>query len=94
MLPEKYPNKSFLVPNLGTFVFSKVLQWHKFEGCVFKYGKRFWKFQPPKNTQISYVTSKIEAIFFFHEISHLDKFEDADFKYENSFLKMFSKNTQ
>ena len=39
ILSQKYPNKPFLVPNLG----------------------------------------------FFCEILQLDKFEDADFKYENSF---------
>ena len=31
---------------------------------------------------------------FFHEISNLDKSEDANFKYENSFLKILSKDNQ
>ena len=43
---------------------------------------------------MSHFTSKIAAITFFHEISHLDKFEDADFKYENSFSKILCKDNQ
>ena len=43
---------------------------------------------------MSHFTSKIEATMFFHEISNLDKSEDANFKYENSFLKILSKDNQ
>ena len=39
-LAQKAPNKAFLVPNLGIFIFSKILQ---FKGTDFKY-EIFFKF--------------------------------------------------
>ena len=39
-------------------------------------------------------TSKIEAILFFHETLQLDRFEGADFKYDNIFVKFYPKNTK
>ena len=46
ILPQKYPNKAFLVPNLGIFVCRKILQLDKFEGADFKYDNIVFKFQP------------------------------------------------
>ena len=40
---QKYPNKAFLVPNLGIFVFHEILQIHKFEGADFKCDDSFSK---------------------------------------------------
>ena len=34
------------------------------------------------------------VIFILHEIFHFEKFESADFKYNNSFSKLHPKNTQ
>ena len=34
------------------------------------------------------------GIFVFRKILQLDKFEGADFKYDNTFFKFQSKNTQ
>ena len=33
-------------------------------------------------------------MLFFHEVLKLDKFEDADFKYDNIILKFQPKSTQ
>ena len=46
----------------------------------------FLKFQL-KNTQIRNFLSQIQAFLFFREILQLEKFEGADFKYENSFFR-------
>ena len=41
---RRYPNKAFLVQNLGIFVFCKILQLDRFEGADFKYDNSFLKF--------------------------------------------------
>ena len=51
----------------------------------------FLKFQP-KSTQMRHFWSQIQAFLFFCKIQQLDKFEGADFKYDNSFLKFWVKN--
>ena len=38
--------------------------------------------------------SKIYAFLFFYKVLLLDKFASADFKYDNNFLKFYSKITQ
>ena len=53
----------------------------------------FLKFQL-KNTQIRHFWSQIQAFSLFHDILQLEKFEGADFKYDNSFIKFQPKNTQ
>ena len=52
----------------------------------------FFTFQP-KNTHIRRFGSKFRHFFFFFEILQLDKFEGADFKYNNSFSKLQSNKT-
>ena len=37
IVAQKYPNKAFLVPDLGIFAFYKIFQLDKFEGTDFKY---------------------------------------------------------
>ena len=51
----------------------------------------FLKFQP-KSTQMRHFWSQIQAFLLFCKIQQLDKFEGADFKYDNSFLKFQVKN--
>ena len=41
--------------------------------------------------QIRHVWSQIQVFLFFHEILCLKKFERADFKYDNSFLKILAR---
>ena len=97
---SKYPNKAFLFPNSGIFVSSKILQ---FEGADFKYEIIFLKILAQKypntvflvkNTQIRHFQSQIQAFLFLRKIQELDKFEGADFKYDNIFFKFQHKNTQ
>ena len=45
-LAQKHPNKAFLVPNLGIFLFSQNLQLDKFQGGDLKYNNVVFKFQP------------------------------------------------
>ena len=37
----------------------------------------------PTNTQIRYFGSQISSFLVFHEPMHFDRFESADFKYDN-----------
>ena len=87
-LPQKYPIKAFLVPNLR-----KSLQLDKFEGAVFKYDNTFLKFYQ-KNIQIRHIWSQIHALLFLFKVLQFDKSEGADSKYGNSFLKFYMKNIQ
>ena len=44
-----------------------------------------------ENAQIRHFWSQIETVWiFFRKILQMDKFESADFKYDNSFLKILS----
>ena len=36
ILAQKYPNKAYLVPNLGIFVFSQNLELRQIQGCRFQ----------------------------------------------------------
>ena len=84
--------------------FSKFLQLEKPEGADFKSDNSFFKILAQKylheaflvkNTQVKHVLSpKVRYFLFFRQILQLDKFEGADFKYDNSFLKLLLKNTQ
>ena len=40
-----------------------------------------------QNTQIRHFCFQIQELSFFHGTLQLDKFEEADFKYDNSFFK-------
>ena len=73
----KIPKSGIFSSKFIFFFFCKILQLDKVEGADFKYDNSFFKFQP-KNTQISYLWSQIEAFLFFHKILQLDKFEGAD----------------
>ena len=54
---------------------------------------RFQK-SSPKITQIQNFWSQIQALFFFHQILQLGKFEGTDFNYDSSIFKYQSKNAQ
>ena len=83
--------------------FRKIFQLNKFEGADFKYDNSFFNLNPPpptpppkkkkkkKTKQIRYFWSQIYAFSFFHKILQLDKFEGADFKYNNISFKFQSK---
>ena len=43
ILAQKYPNKAFLIPNLGILFFREILQIHKLEGADSKYDNSFSK---------------------------------------------------
>ena len=44
-----------------------------------------------ENAQIRHFWSQIETVWiFFRKILQMDKFESADFKYDNSFLKILA----
>ena len=47
-----------------------------------------------KNTQISYFSSQILAFLLSREILQIDKFEGADFKYDDTFFQIFAQNTK
>ena len=89
---QKYPNKAFLVPDLGTFV----------ESADFRYNNVVFKLQP-KTTQMRRFWSKILntafssakfGIFFFRKIFQLYIARSADFKDGNIVFKLQPKNNQ
>ena len=95
-LAQKYPNKPFLVPNLGILFFHKILQLDKFESADFKYEYSIFQILAQnyankefliKNTQITYFWSQILAFLFLHKILQLDKLKSMDLKHDNSFFK-------
>ena len=47
-----------------------------------------------KNTQISYFSSQILAFLLSREILQIDKFEGADFKYDDTFFQIFAQKHQ
>ena len=95
-LAQKYPNKPFLVPNLGILFFQKILQLDKFESADFKYENSIFEILAQnypnkgfliKNNQITYFWSQILAFLFLHKILQLDKLKSIDLKHENSIFK-------
>ena len=99
ILAQKYPNKAFLVPNLGICPFRKILQLDKFEAADFKYDNSIFKILAQKylskaflvkNIQRKHFLPKIFAFLFFHKILQLDRFKGADFKYDNSFSNIIA----
>ena len=79
--------------------FRKILQLDKFEGADFKYDNSIFKILAQKypnkaflvkNTQIRHFWSQIQVFLFFRKILQLDKFEGADFKYDNSIFKILA----
>ena len=69
----------------------------KFEGTYFQNDNSILKILAQKypnkaflvkNTQKWHFWSQIYPFLFLHKILELDKFEAADFKYENNFLKL------
>ena len=89
IIAQKYPNKAFLVPNLGIFPFRKILQLDKFEAADFKHDNSIFKILAQKylskaflvkNIQRKHFLPKIFAFLFFRKILQLDKFKGAYFK--------------
>ena len=55
----------------------------------------FFKILSQKYTNKAFWVPNLSYTFFFsHEILQLDKFEGADFKYNNTFLKIVPENAQ
>ena len=48
----------------------------------------------PKNTQTRHFLYQIWAFSLFHEVLQLDKFEGADFKYDNIIFNFQHQNTK
>ena len=53
----------------------------------------FWNYCPKHPSKV-FLIPNLGILIFFHEILQLDKFEGADFKYDNSFLKFQPENNQ
>ena len=64
ILAQKYPDKTFLVPNLGIFIFLRKFAVRQIRGCWFQIDKIIFKFQH-KYTQIRHFWSKNLRIFVF-----------------------------
>ena len=112
---EKYPNKTFLVPNLGIFIFLGNFAITQIPGCWFQIWQHCFQIPAqkyPNNAFLvpNFVTRQNQGRWFqiwqyvfqipaekcpnkVFWVPNLgiwqpDKFEDADFKYDNSFLKI------
>ena len=80
-----------MVPNLGIFIFRKILQLGKFEGAHFKYDNSIFEILPQKYSNKAFLVKKHPnkaylvpnlGIFVFREILQLDKFEGSAFKFQ------------
>ena len=94
---------AFFVSNLGILFFRQILKIYKYEGVDFEYDQNYLKIQAQKytnkaflfkNTQGKQFQTQIQVSLFFPEILQLDKFEGADFKFDNIVFKFQSKATQ
>ena len=75
---QKYPNHTFLIPNLDSFIFLSNLQLEKFEGADFKYVNKFFSNCSPKIPKWSIFCPKCKYFLILHEASHIEKFEGTD----------------
>ena len=82
--------------------FREILQIGKFEGADFKYDNSLFKNSCRKyrnkaflvkSTQIKLFWSQIQAFLFLYKVLQSHKFEGADFKYQDCFLKFQPQNT-
>ena len=92
-LPQKYPNKAFLVANLGIFVFSEKFGIRQMLGCWFQIWQYSFKFYQ-KSHEIRHNWWQIYVLLFLFNFLQFDKFEGADFKHEDSYLKVYQKEIQ
>ena len=97
ILGEKYPKNTLLLSNLSNvlfffFFFEKFCNLTNLRMLISNMAITFLKFQL-KNRQVRYFFSQVKAVLFL-EICRLDKFEGADFKYDNNFLKIYPKNIE
>ena len=96
ILGEKYPKntaqqfKQFSF--FFFFFFEKFCNLTNLRMLISNMAITFLKFQV-KNRQVRYFFSQVKAVLFL-EICRLDKFEGADFKYDNNFLKIYPKNIE
>ena len=82
-MAQKYPNKAFLIPNLGIFILSQNFAVRQIRGCWFQIWQYSFQIPAQKHPNKTFLDFS-----FFHEFLKFDKFEGASFKYENSFLKI------
>ena len=83
----QYINQAFLVPNLGIFAFSWKFANRQIPRCWFQIWQQFFQNSSPKISKEGILGPKFWHFHFFSKFIKLDKFEGADFKYVNSFLK-------
>ena len=96
ILGEKYPKNTAQQFKQCSFFFSfffeKFCNLTNLRMLISNMAITFLKFQL-KNRQVRYFFSQVKAVLFL-EICRLDKFEGADFKYDNNFLKIYPKNIE
>ena len=84
----------FLVHNLSTFVSLQNFRSTQIRGFEFQISKSFLKKIQPKIYKQDIFWAQIQAFLLFHDILQLDKFQGADFKYDNILFTFQPKNTQ
>ena len=92
-LPQKYPNKAFLVANLGIFVFLEKFGIRQMLGCCFPIWQYSLNFLPKEYPNKTYLVAILCAFVLVSSFA-IWKLESADFKHENSWLKFYQKNIQ
>ena len=90
---QKYPNQAFLVPNLRIFIFAPSSATRQIRGFKFPIWQKFFQVPLWKYANQAFSVPNLR-IFILHQTLHLEKFESVDFKYDNGFFKLMSKNTQ
>ena len=90
---QKYQNNSFFVPNLGIIFFSRNFAVRQIWRCWYHIWQNYLQILAQKKPNQTFLVSNWN-IFIFTPNLATRQVQDADFKYENIFLKLQPKNTQ
>ena len=88
ILARKYTNKAFLVPNLGIFIFWWNFVIRQIWRCWFQRWEYYFQI-PAQELPTKAFSFPNLGIFVFPQNFAKDKFEGADFKYDN-YLKILA----
>ena len=84
---KKYPNKAFLVSNLGIFVSSRNFAITLIRRCWLQIWQYFFQIPAQKYPNHTFFVPNLD-IFVFSRNLQLDNFASADFKYDSSFFQI------
>ena len=91
IVAPKHQNNAFLIPNLGVFVFSENFAFRQTWGCWFQIWPYHFQLPVQKYPNEAFLVPNLRVLFLLQSLQQ-DKFEDADFKYDNNIFKFQPEN--